>query len=172
MAFTIEVHGLNQLLGELRKYEPTMYKQIRDELLAGARPLTTNVGSAYPAKPLKYWHSSNERRGDARMPPYVQSKAAKGVRAVVSTSGKKSGILRIEQKDAGGQVYDAAGSKSWSWFVANLDKSSSTRSRPPKTRSRLLYTSVAANMDLVEEQVLQAIRKTDKMIETRIVRSY
>ena len=169
MAATIEVHGLNELLRELRKYEPALYKTIRDELVNGAQPLTSAVGDDFPEKPLKYWHTSGERRGKARMPAYNAGKARRGVKAVVVRGGRSKGVLRLEQRDAGGQVYDAAGSKSMSRFVKNLDKHAPTKSKPPKSRSRLMYSSVAANMGLVEDDILKAIGKTDKMIQTRIL---
>jgi hypothetical protein len=169
MADTIEVHGLNELLRELRKYEPEMYKMIRKELLDGAQPLSSAVGSDFPDKPLKYWHSSGDRRGNAKMPPYIAGKARRGIKATVVRGGRSKGVLRLEQRDAGGQVYDAAGSKSMSRFVKNLDKHAPTKSKPPKSRSRLMYSSVAANMGLVEDNILKAIGKTDKMIQTRIL---
>jgi len=169
MASTIEVHGLNELLRELKKYEPTLYKTIRKELLDGAKPLTKAVGSDFPAKPLEYWHSSGERRGKAKMPPYIAGKARRGVKAVVVRGGRAKGVMRLEQRDAGGQVYDAAGSKSMSRFVKNLDKHAPTKSKPPKSRSRLMYASVADNMGLVEDNILKAIKQTDRMIQTRIM---
>jgi hypothetical protein len=170
MAFTIEVHGLKNLLGELRKFEPELYKTIRDDLLMGANDLVQAVGADFPQQPLKNWHSTGGRKGKSRLPAYDASKARKGIKAVVPTSGRKSGILRIEQRDAGGQVYDAAGGKSISRFVQNLDKKGNTRSKPPKPRSRLMFTSVADHIKLVEDDILKAIGKTEKMIETKIVR--
>jgi len=170
MASTIEVHGLKSLLGELRKVEPELYKTIRNDLLNGSNDLVRAVGADFPEQPLKNWHSTGGRKGKSRLPPYNAAKASKGIKAVVPTSGRKSGILRIEQRDAGGQVYDAAGSKSISRFVSNLDKKGNTKSKPPKPRSRLMFTSVADHMGLIEDNILKAIGKTEKMIQTRIIR--
>ena len=166
----IEVHGLRETLTELRKLEPTLYKEIRDNLVNGASDLTQAVGNEFPEKPLKNWHTSGQRRGEARMPPYSGSSAAKGVKAAVITSRKKNGILRIEQRNAGGQVYDAAGGKSASRFVMNLDKRLATKSRPPKARSRVLYGGVARHMDLVERKIQKVINDTEKHIQVVIMR--
>lgn len=166
----IEVHGLNKTLAELRKVEPTLYKNIRKELLDGARPLSAAVGKEFPDKPLARWHTANERRGDARMPPYIGAKAQRGIKAKVITSGRKSGVLRLEQSDAGGQVYDSAGGNTVGRFVKNLDKHLSTKSKPPKSRSRVMFGSVARNMWIVEDQIIAAIKKTETYIEARIVR--
>lgn len=170
MASAIEVHGLKGLLGELRKFEPEMYKSIRDDLLMGANDLVQAVGNDFPQQPLKNWHSTGGRKGKSRLPAYNAAKARKGIKAVVVTSGRKSGILRIEQRDAGGAVYESAGGKSLSRFVQNLDKKGNIRSKPPKPRSRLMFTSVADHFELIENDILKAISRTEKMIELRIIR--
>lgn len=166
----IEVYGLKQTLTELKKVEPTLYKQISQDLISGATDLTQAVGSEFPKAPLANWHTSGGRRGYARMPAYNSAQAAKGVKAKVLTNRKKSGILRIEQTNAGGQVYDAAGGKSASRFVMNLDKHLRTKSNPPKPRSRVLYGGVARHMDLVEDRIQKVIKSTEKYIQARIVR--
>jgi hypothetical protein len=166
----IEVHGLNETLGALRKVEPVLYKKIRNDLVGGAKDLTTAVGKDFPNKPLEHWHSSGERRGKARMPPYSPNGAQRGVKAKVLTSRKKSGILRIEQSNAGGQVYDAAGGDTAGRFVKNLDKHLSTKSKPPRNRSRVMYGSVAGNLHLVEDRIRAVIKDTEKYIQAQIVR--
>ena len=167
MATAIEVHGLKNLLAELRKYEPTLYKAISTELLSGSQQLVNAVGSDFPSRPLKNWPSSPARLGEARLPAYSSGKARKGVKAVVA---RKNGILRLEQRDAGGAVYDSAGGANISLFVKNLDKHLKTKSKPPKTRSRVMYSSVRQHIGLVEADILKIIGKTEKMIQTKIVR--
>lgn len=164
----IEVYGLRETLNELRKVEPTLYKNIRQDLLQSASPLTQAVGAEFPTKPLRNWHESGGRRGDARMPPYSGARAAKGVKAKAITSGRRNGILRIEQTNAGGQVYDAAGGKSAGRFVMNLDKRLQTKSRPPRARSRVLYGGVARHMNIVEAQIQKVINSTERLIQIRI----
>ena len=165
----IEVHGLRETLAELRKYEPQLYKEIRSDLLTSSGPLASKVGNNFPLQPLSNWHSSGGRRGKSRLPAYNKAKVAKGVKPVLITGGRKNGILRIEQKDAGGQVYDSAGGKSNTRFVQNLDKRSLVKSHPPKSRSRIMYTSVATHLNLVEFNIQQVIQRVDKQIQTRIV---
>jgi hypothetical protein len=169
MAVAIEVHGLKETLNELRKYEPELYKAIVNEFRTGTSPLLKAVGLQYPERPLKNWHQTAERVGKARMPPYTREKAQRGLRTVVSNNRRNQGVVRIEQKDAGGQVFDTAGSRSMSRFVKNLDKRNPTKSKPPKKRSRYLYTAVEANLHIVEDQLGDAIAKTDKLIQARIV---
>lgn len=166
----IEVHGLNETLGALRKLEPTLYKNIRDDLVGGAKDLTSAVGKDFPAKPLANWHTRGDRRGDARMPPYNGASAQKGVKAKVLTQRNKSGILRLEQSNAGGQVYDAAGGETAGRFVKNLDKHLATKSKPPRNRSRVMYGSVAKNLYLVEDKIRAVIKDTEKYIQAQIVR--
>jgi hypothetical protein len=166
----IEVHGLRETLAELRKYEPELFKEMRSDLMTSSGPLTSAVGSNFPALPLKNWHTSGGRRGEKRMPPYNRSSAVKGIKPVLITGGRRNGILRIEQKDAGGQVYDSAGGRSSdSRFVKNLDKRSLIKSNPPRSRSRVMYSSVAEHMNLVEYNINRIIKKVDQRIQTRIV---
>jgi hypothetical protein len=166
----IEVYGLRQTLTELKKVEPTLYKKISQDLISGASELTQATGREFPQKPLKNWHTSGDRRGYSRMPPYNGASASRGVKAKVLTRGVKSGILRIEQTNAGGQVLDAAGGKSAGRFVMNLDKHLSTKSKPPKPRSRVLYGGVARHMGLVEDRIREVIKSTEKYIQVRITK--
>lgn len=169
MAIAIEVYGLKETLRELQKYQPELYKEISQQFRDGAAPLLQSVGKDYPYKPLKNWHETNKRVGKSRLPPYTQAKAQKGLVATFKTTRRYDGILRIEQKDGGAQVYDTAGGRTLNQFVKNLDKRSPTKSKPSKNRSRYLFTSVEANLNLIEDQIQEAIDKTDKLIQIRIV---
>jgi hypothetical protein len=165
----IEVYGLRETLAQLRKVEPTLYKEIRQNLIISTTDLTQAVGNEFPEKPLKNWHQSGARRGEARMPPYNAANAAKGVKAKTPTSRKNNAILRIEQSNAGGQIYDAAGGKNAGRFVMNLDKHLRVKSKPPRARSRVMYGGVARHLNLVEDKIQKVINSTEKLIQKRIV---
>ena len=74
--------------------------------------------------------------------------------------------------DAGGQVYDSAGSGSYessgSTFIKNLDKHTKVKSKRGTTRSRILYGAVKANQSMVEEAVLEVVKEVDDLTTKRI----
>jgi hypothetical protein len=186
MTIRFEVYGVKDAVRELRDYDRQMYDRIINDLKSSAQPLATKVGSQFPDQPFRRinnWHSEGNRRGDSKMPPYNSGKARAGVKPSISTSNRKSatgqvGILRLQQMDAGGQIYDSAGSGSKAsrkdpvasgWFIRNLDKPWKTKSRRGKWRSRVLYPAMEQNMDMVEEKIKLSIEKTNKIVENHIM---
>jgi hypothetical protein len=85
--------------------------------------------------------------------------------------GRPTGIYRLEQKDGGGAVYDGAGRKTSNQFTTNLDRPYSTKSSQGKLRSRVMYGTMLANMDLVQEVIDNAISKTNKIVQDNILRN-
>ena len=181
MATELKFYGINETLRYLKAYEKDLYSFLRKDLVTKANPLAQLVGSRFPDKPLSNWHSSGDRRGAARMPPYMVGKAKAGVKPIAGTGssrGKGQVILRIQQKDAGAQVYDSAGrgnyETSGSTFINNLDTKSATKSKRGTTRSRILYGAVKANEKMIEQDVIEVINKvnayTTKAINAGTVR--
>jgi hypothetical protein len=169
MTTTIRTHGIKELLVELRKLEPELHKALKTDLVNTAKPLAAKVGAGFPKTPLDNWKKTG-RSGKARMPAYQAGAVAKGVKPVYASSLKRDAILRIEQKNAGGQVYDSAGSRSNPSFVRNLDKHLTTKSRLGKSRSRVLYSGVKKNINMVEKPIADVIRRLERRIQQTIVR--
>jgi hypothetical protein len=174
----VDVVGLKATLAELRTYDKELYKQIVDRLKTAAEPLARDVGRAFPmVQPLTNWHSEGGRRGKKRMPPYNVSKAQKGVKPYIYSGnrfvGKDVGIMRIQQMDAGGQVYDGAGSaNAGARFVQNLDKRRAVKSKGDGFRSRVMYKAVERGLPMIEDEVRKAITQTDAIVRARIVSGY
>lgn len=174
---SVKVYGLKETIRHLQRYDKEMYEQIKVKFVTSAQPLATKIGQAFPEKPLKNWHTKGGRKGKSRMPPYEADGARRGVKPVLALSGRRSkamserqevGILRIQQMNAGGQVFDTAGSKKSSRFVRNLDKHYQRKSVQGKYRSRLLYGLVNANLHEIEADVAEAVGVTDKLISAQI----
>lgn len=178
----IDATMLKSLMDDLRSYDKDLYKEVSKALVTSASPIAAAVGSAFPGKPpLDNWHSTNRRKGTARLPGYNAANVRKGVKAVVPRQkGFKGarfrtvGILRLEQKNAGGQVYDIAGSMmandAGERFVANLDKHLRTKSKGDGWRSRIMYPFTKKNMPLVEDSVAKSIKAQNGRIRARLVR--
>jgi hypothetical protein len=88
------------------------------------------------------------------------------------------GLIRLQQMDAGGQVYDSAGSvtkakrgasaSAGQKFIANLDKRSVIQSSGEKYRSRIMYPFTEKNLPLIEKAVEVSIRKIDGEVQKRL----
>jgi hypothetical protein len=185
MGIKVDVYGVRETLAELRKYERETYTRITNDLKSSAEPAATAVGSKFPNEPFRTknnWHTSGGRRGNSKMPPYLGSSAKKGVKVVVSTSkprGKNQhGLIRLQQKDAGGAVYESAGSATKAAkgagasasqrFISNLDKQGNTKSRKGQTRSRVMYSQTKKNLPLIEKAMNISIRKIDSEVQKRL----
>ena len=181
----VDVYGVRETLAELHKYERATYTRITNDLKTSAEPAAQAVGSAFPQQPFRRksnWHTSGGRKGNSRMPPYVSSSAKKGVKAVVSTrkprGNNEHGLIRLQQKDAGGQVFDSAGSATKAAkgagadasqrFISNLDKQGNTKSRKGRTRSRVMYPQTKKNLPLIEKAIEISIRKIDGEVQKRL----
>ena len=164
----LNFYGLNETIRYLKNYESDLYKTLRKDLVDKSTPLAKLVGSRFPVKPLSNWHSTGDRRGAARMPPYMVGKAKAGVKAIAGTGVSRRGsspILRIQQNDAGGQVYDSAGigsrESAESTFIDNLDNKSKSKSKRGQTRSRIMFGTVKGNQGMIEQDIVAIIKTVD-----------
>jgi hypothetical protein len=169
--FHINTYGMNETLRALRLFDKTMYDHIRKNIVDASTPLAKAVGDRFPEeKPLAGWHTSG-RRGPSRMPGYSATNARKGVKAVAGTGLARGGgrtILRITQSNAGGMVFDSAGSVSNSQFIMNLDKHRRTKSKQNGWRSRILYPATAKNFVLIEATLRQVLRTLEDQTQQRL----
>ena len=181
MAMKVDVYGVRETLAELRKYEKQAYKTISDDLKLSAKPAADVVGRKFPDEPLANWHTSGGRKGNSRFPAYNGASAKSKVKVVVSTSkprgNNQHGLIRLQQSDAGGQIYDSAGSatkgargasaSAGQKFIANLDKRTK-QSGGQGFRSRVMYPQTKKNLPLIEKAVEVSIRKIDGEVQKRL----
>lgn len=171
----IDVVGVKETLAELRKYDKELYAKIADGLKGIAQPLAAQVGRSFPMiSPLQRWHIGGKRVGKARMPAYNPSAAASGVKPIVYSGnrfvGKNVGILRLQQMNAGGQVFDGAGSATpAAGFVQNLDKHRVTKSAGRGFRSRVMYGATKRGLPQIEDAMKKAIDDLNTLVVARIV---
>jgi hypothetical protein len=182
MGIKVDVYGVREALAELRKYERETFNRISKDLKTSAQPAATAVGRAFPDEPLMNWHTSGDRKGKARLPPYNGSSAKRKVRVAISTKKPtgigQHGLIRLQQMDAGGQVYDSAGAQTkgargasasaGQKFISNLDKRSKVKSSGQKYRSRIMYPFTEKNLPLIEKAIEISIRKIDGEVQKRL----
>ena len=177
MATALKFYGISETLYYLKNYEKDLYDSLRKDLVNASQPLATLVGSHFPDEPLLNWHTSGGRlQSKSRLPPYLGSVAQKSVKPKAGSGSIRGGtrasvILRIQQNDAGGSVYDIAGSvtagargrgaTAGQKFIANLDKNKSIQSKGSGGRSRILFGAIKANEAMIETDILEVIKKVD-----------
>ena len=178
----IDAIMLKQLMDDLRNYDKDLYKEVEKALKVSAQPIATAVGAKFPGKPpLANWHTGNRRRGEKKLPGYNAMNVRRGVKAVVprqkgyrGAKFRTVGILRLQQMNGAGQIYDIAGSKfanpKGERFINNLDKHLRTKSRGDGWRSRIMYPFTKQNMPLVEKSVATTIKAQNGRIRARLVR--
>ena len=183
MGTKIDVYGVRETLAELRKYERETFNRISSDLKTSAKPAAIAVGRSFPDEPLLNWHTSGGRLSSkSRLPPYNGSSAKSKVRVAISTKKPtgigQHGLIRLQQMDAGGQVYDTAGSatkaargasaSAGQKFISNLDKRSKVKSSGQKYRSRIMYPFTEKNLPLIEKAIEISIRKIDGEVQKRL----
>ena len=177
MATEMKFYGISETLYYLKKYEADLYKSLRKDLVTKAEPLARLVGSRFPDEPLLNWHTSGGRlKTKSRLPPYDGAKAKTKVKPKSGSGSIRGGtrasvILRIQQDDAGGSVYDIAGSvtagargasaSAGQKFIANLDKRKRIQSSGDGGRSRIMFGAIKANEGMIEADILEVIKKVD-----------
>jgi len=177
MALQAKFYGISETLHYLKNYEAELYKTLRKDLVTKAQPLAKLVGSRFPDEPLLNWHTSGGRLSTkSRLPPYVGALAQTKVKPKAGSGSIRGGtrasvILRIQQDDAGGSVYDIAGSvtagargasaTAGQKFIANLDKRKRIQSTGNGGRSRILYGAIKANEKMIEADVSEVIKQVD-----------
>jgi hypothetical protein len=177
MTIRFETYGIREAVAELRNYDRTMYEEIIKDLKQKGQPLVSKVAEAFPMQPFRRksnWRTVGRSRNG--FPPYDGAKVRAGVQPQISTQKSQSasgqtGIYRLIQKDGGGAVYDGAGRRTSNQFTTNLDKPYSTKSSSGKLRSRVMYGTMLANMNLVQEIIDETISKTNKIVQDNILRN-
>lgn len=177
----VDATMLKQLMDDLRNYDKDLYKEVQKALVNSASPIATAVGARFPGKtPLKNWHTTNRRKGEVDLPGYNAANVRRGVKAVVPRQKFKGGqfrtvgILRLQQMNGAGQIFDTAGSKmanpKGDRFIQNLDKRSRIKSSGNGFRSRVMYPFTKKYLPLVERSVATTIKAQNGRIRARLVR--
>lgn len=176
MTIAFESYGIREAIANLRKYDRSMYEIIIRDLKEKGTPLVQKVSVAFPMTPFRRvsnWQTVG--RSKSGLPPYNGAKVRAGVKASISTVrgqiGREQGVYRIIQADGGGAVYDGAGRRTSNQFTTNLDRPFTKKSSKGEIRSRIMYGTMVANMNLVQEIIDTAISTTNQMVQENILRT-
>jgi hypothetical protein len=104
------VKGLQQVLRELRKFNPDLLKELREDLKDQAQPIIKDAGRRMPERAARGW-ASRGRTG------YSRDRAARGLKVSLRASRRVEGmrgsyaVVEIYQGNAGGAIWDQAGTR-------------------------------------------------------------
>ena len=167
-----EVKGLQQVLRELRKFNPDILKEVRKDMKDQAQPIIRAAASRIPAQPASGWKSGG-RLG------WNKAKAVRGMKVSLRSSKRIRGVrgsyasVELVQSSAPGAVWDQAGQRGnykapvqrGANFVDALTRSSG------KAQRGLWPASVGKRKDLgkaFEKTIRAAERKANARMAARI----
>ena len=162
--YSIHIDGIEQTIKTLKKTNQEVFNATI-ESIRGAMTEAQNLARAsYPTTPLQGW---NYRKAKAPIPPkpfphYNAGEVRKGVEVVVNKKTGKSRasykLAALRQKNAGGIVFDMAGSKTEGEgingrrFIRQLTANYGRA-------SRVMWPAVRAKRALIEATIVLASRK-------------
>jgi hypothetical protein len=168
-----QVTGVRETLRDLRQIDPELKRTTNRRIRGAAEPLTQAIRRLIPsAAPMSGW--TRGRYG------FDGGAASAGVRAriggrVSHTSSGLGGfaggssswpLLSMEQRDAGGAVFDIAGRSSSGrtpqgrQFIQNLNRHGGA--------SRSMWPGVEENIDIVQDEVKRAVDDMSDAINRRL----
>ena len=157
---TTEVVGIRDAVKTLKKLEPAVYKEFRQDAVNALKPITleaqATLNKAGPA-PLSGMARKWAPKG-RQIFPYVQTKAVRGVK--VSLRPSKAAFLTVQQKDASGAIFDIAGRSSNNRFGQALDKYGKA--------SRSMWPAADAKENEVRRNLADLVGKVASKTQTKL----
>ena len=157
---TTEVVGIRDAVKTLKKLEPAVYKEFRQDAVNALKPITleaqATLNKAGPA-PLSGMARKWAPKG-RQIFPYVQTKAVRGVK--VSLRPSKAAFLTVQQKDASGAIFDIAGRSSPNKFGEALNKYGKA--------SRSMWPAADAKENEVRSNLADLVQSVAKKTEIKL----
>ena len=157
---TTEVVGIRDAVKTLKKLEPAVYKEFRQDAVNALKPITleaqATLNKAGPT-PLSGMARKWAPKG-RQIFPYVQTKAVRGVK--VSLRPSKAAFLTVQQKDASGAIFDIAGRSSPNKFGEALNKYGKA--------SRSMWPAADAKENEVRSNLADLVQSVAKKTEIKL----
>jgi len=159
----VEFEGLKKALIALNKVDPELRKEFKANAQAIGAPVVQAVANAYKFVPLsgmtrKWGGGTNRKRG---VFPLDVARAKSGVKVAVQTGYKTTGVIVIQQSNAGWAIFESAGRKTVNPLGMALGAL-----RPGRTR--IIGPVVYSQKDTIEGEMSKLVEDVVRKIE-RIV---
>ena len=158
---TTEVVGIRDAVKTLKKLEPAVYKEFRQDAVNALKPITleaqATLNDAGPA-PLSGMARKWVYKG-RQLFPWSQTKAVRGVK--VSLRPSKAAFLSVQQKDAAGAIFDIAGRATTNRFGEAL-------TRRFGRASRGMWPAAEANEAKVRDNLADLVQSVAQKTQTKL----
>lgn len=163
--FNIDVKNVDKTMRQLKKLDSTTYNETLDTIKGAMNKAQTSARVRYPANTeIRGWVS---KKGNNKFPHYNQKQAVSGVKTVINKKTGKSKasykIAALVQKNAGGVIYDMAGSKTAGKGRAGIQFIGLLTSLGGKA-SRVMWPAVRQNQTVIISAVKTATAKAERII--------
>jgi len=163
--FSIDVKNVDKTMRELKKLDVTTYNETLGTIKVAMAKAQSSARVRYPSSTeFRGWVS---KKGNNKFPHYNQRQAISGVKTVINKKTGKSKksykIAALVQKNAGGVIYDMAGSKTsgkgraGKQFIALLTATGGKA-------SRVMWPAVRQNQTVVIAAVKTAVAQSERII--------
>lgn len=167
-----QVEGVRETLRELGKVDKSLRRAVGKQIRSAAAPLQAGARSKLPDSPLSNWTTGRYAydAGAARSGVIIKLGGGRGPSGGGGVIGSASVIplVTMQQKNAGGAVYDMAGRRSSGKspqgraFIAGLNRSGQA--------SRSMWPAAEEQRPAVEKAVVAAIRDMERVTNERLRR--
>jgi hypothetical protein len=166
---TTEIVGLKETINALRKIDPQLQKDFKNEATAIAQPAINAAKTAYSQFPLSGMAYKWSDRG-RKIFPFTISGAQSGVKMRFDTRRNAVGVILIEQKNAAAAVFEGAGRKDINRLGTSLDAISPERgfAMAMPGRSRLIGPTVYRARRGIEAEMVKMIKLTIDTVQREL----
>ena len=166
---TTEIVGLKETINALRKIDPQLQKDFKDEATAIAQPAINAVKAAYTQIPLSQMRYKWNDRG-RNVFPFTVSKAQAGVKMRFDTRRNAVGVILIEQKNQAAAIFEGAGRDTTNRLGQSLDFVSSERgfAMAMPGRTRLIGPTVYRARRGIEAEMVKMIKSTIDTVQREL----
>lgn len=144
--------GVNDMIRELKKIEPELYRQLRKDLIADVKPLYSIIKSRIPVEAPLSGMNNNGRLGWGK--PVI-------VRARIDLRRRRgfTSLLLVRTQNAAVEMVDMAGSAS----QGKTPQGKIMISRLPGTHSRYVWPAVNRHLPKIIESANQTLERYSKI---------
>lgn len=160
---TIQVVGVKDTINALRKIDPQLQKDFKDQAKQIADPAIKAGQHAYTQTPISNFDRPwTDRKRNRQIAGFNLAKAKSGVKMRFDTRRNAVGVILIEQKDQAAAIFEVAGRKTNN----KLDTSLRIAGYPVSPgRTRLIGPAVYRARKGIEQQMKTMILDTMRTVQ-------
>ena len=164
---TIQVAGAKQAINSLRKIDPQLQKDFKQNVNEIAAPAVQAGANSYEEVPLSRMGYRWTQRG-RNLFPFTVAKARAGVRAKIDTRKRATAFILIEQMNPAAAIFETAGRKTQNRLGQSLDfvamERGFKRAEPGRTRllGRAVYKARPQIEKSMERVVIQVVNDVQR----------